>query len=450
VIFNEKNLKIVSQHIDTLVLSYTANDPKHFQKFKAHIDFAKRLKKEAQEISEELGAKYVKSDLGLDMGQFKVSSRGGSNGYGVYIENENIMLWAGDFKYESDKPHIRVRFRSSYLFQVGHKRAVETVGILVSKLLGTYTTKVNEIHLATDVAGVNYTYSDGLRFQTLMSRGGFCEITDFRSYARTNAMTGFTFGKGDFMMRIYDKTQKISQSPSEAYIKAMWRVNGWEDDKKNRVWRHEIQMRRDVILSIIPKNLPNEYEYVTKHLSTLWFYGINRLQWVNLTSDEINRVEIASSANTKKSIYYRAKNDPSRFHFWDMLKVWQEDDIYKVIDPQKDVKECKLKTAEKYIKAFVGSVYKAVGTNPNELSGVVREVNERLKTWEGYTLHDYGVMKVADNFVENERIIKRFGVNPNIDYKSIVFMSLNDLRQTLQNIKNPNIQKVVDIFTEVA
>ncbi|WP_332444354.1 hypothetical protein [Wolinella succinogenes] len=434
--------KVVSQHVDTLVVGYRPNHKdSFFRLYSSMLEKLEILKSQARE-EDSFGSKFVESDLGLSLGNFRISSRGNGK-YAYYVENESFIAFIGRFDFDRDDlPHVVVRFRSHFLFQVGVKKALDLVDRFVNSFCGSTTRQLNEIHLATDVWGIRYEYLDGLRFQTKMGRKNFCEIMDFREYGRYTRVQGYHFGKGDFLFRIYDKTKKIQQSPSESYVIQKWTMNGYEKDLGFPVQRHELQLRRAEIKKFIPRDYSHdEVIFFLEKLDSLWFYGLSKIEFVSLTNDEVLRIGSSDNANTKRSIYFRAKNDSSRFHFWQILQCWDDSFDPEQLQPLRAVKEAKAKTAERLLKGFFASAYKALGCNPYELSRLVISLNQRLKDFEGVNLHEYALSKVAGDFVKNERLISRYGINPTHDYRLVASEALYQFNQVLLSVNNPEYTK---------
>lgn len=441
--------KIVSQHVDTLVVGYKPADLAQFHAtYPTLLEQLEALKRKAQE-SDSFGAKFVESDLGLNLGKFRISSKGNGR-YAYYLENESFIAFVGRFDFENDMPHITIRFRSHFLFQVGVVRSLELVGRFVSSFLGANVRQLNELHLATDIWGLRYDYLDGLRFQTQMGRKNYCEVMDFREYGRYTRVQGYHFGKGDFLFRIYDKTKKIQQSPSESYVMEKWKLNGYKKDLGFPVQRHELQLRRAELKRFLPKGYAgDEVAFFLSKLDSLWFYGLSKIEYVALTNDEVARLGATDNANTKKSIYYRAKTDPDRFHFWAILRSWDDSYSPELFTPVRAVKEAKLKTAERLLKGFFASAYKALGTNPLELPRIVLSVDRNLKDFEGVSLHEYAASKVASDFVKNERLIRKYGINPEHDYRAAAASSTFAFMEVLANVNNKTYTRDVDRALEL-
>lgn len=66
-------------------------------------------------------------------------------------------------------------------------------------------------------------------------------------YHKDTKFTGFTFGKGDLMARVYNKHFEISNGRSykkdKSFFKKIWDTHGWNQSKD--VWRIEFQIRRE-------------------------------------------------------------------------------------------------------------------------------------------------------------------------------------------------------------
>ena len=181
-------------------------------------------------------------------------------GFSVTLRNQDVSISFKTVKMQSSlktnksstqmnqthTPIIKVEFRSSFLARLGHVGAMQYVNELItSYILKEYLIKVSEIHLATDIQGYDFTELDYYRFKTL-KRNNIKHVEDNSSsiYYTGRNFTGFTFGSGDEMLRIYNKTVEISKNPDKAFIKHFAWSNSPDYNPDSTVWRIEIQYRQ--------------------------------------------------------------------------------------------------------------------------------------------------------------------------------------------------------------
>lgn len=94
-------------------------------------------------------------------------------------------------------------------------------------------------------------------------------------------------------------------------------------------------------------------------------------------------------------------------------------------------KEAKLGTLRKKIKEVV-SLAARLGLTPEDLKNFVAETDSKMQTFEGITLEQYGELKVIDSFAYNERLAKKFSVEPPRNML-LVRYSYDDLFQAFVN-----------------
>lgn len=76
--------------------------------------------------------------------------------------------------------------------------------------------------------------------------------TPVANYRQGAIPTGYSYGKGDIMIRIYNKWNEITSNPSykndKRFFSTLWTQHEW--DKSHDVWRTEIQLRRPVLVEL--------------------------------------------------------------------------------------------------------------------------------------------------------------------------------------------------------
>ena len=73
------------------------------------------------------------------------------------------------------------------------------------------------------------------------------------SFASGREVTGYRFGKGNLLIRIYNKWEevsaKVSYKQDKRFFAQLWAQQGW--DKTQDVWRIEIQLRREALHELV-------------------------------------------------------------------------------------------------------------------------------------------------------------------------------------------------------
>lgn len=464
-------IKIVHQGVDTLVLSCFCNDEVSYNKvFKPFVERVKICKEDAKALNSYGGSdgKFVKNSLGLGLGDFLISSTGKGAFIG-FVKNSDIFFFVGDSPYGSlVTPQIKIQFTSLYLLKVGHVKAHEIAKHLLQRILGHYRIKVNRIDLCTDITGIRYTPSDAIRFQSLKRRAMYSDIMQYEDesietdklpslpvlnehtlneFARYQKFEGVQFGKSPHMFRIYDKIKQISPKKDAPYVFAKWKLNGLELKPDSTVFRHEVELGRGFLKTIIPPAV-DEVDFVFKNLPSLWSEGLGICQWVDLTSDEISKIsELKVQPQAISRIYIRAKADKTRFDLWGFINQW--DGVFcEKLEKLPYIKQANIQQCKKALKAFVSAVYTHVGANPYNLSYVVNEVVREMSD-EGLSLHNYGVSKLASSFVENQKSIEKSGLSLHNPFQFQAHEGIKEFNKALSEIQDTKAIKPIEKALEI-
>ena len=437
--------KILHQGIDFLTIDYFCKRADYyFSRFLPLLDRLEEYKKEAQS-QENFGVKFVKKKIikddieMVDFGYWFVSSKG-LHRFSFYIENQDFRVFISKAKLNGDLPQIRVEVPAKTIFRLGVERAIALFEVMMKYLFCDYERRVSRIDLATDIGGIMYVPNDFYRFQTRMGMSQFIEDIKVANYMRFQRFQGIQFGKGDKVFRIYDKTQKISKSPNEAYIIEKWKFNSYDD--RYPVYRHEIQYRREEIKKFIPYFCDDEVDYILKHIGNLWFKAISLVEYVPLNDDEIIRIynNPLIKSDTKRKIFYRAKKDKKRFQFWDVLRTWENKE-YTPLLKFKEYKPYSVDNVKKLFKAFFGSLFKYSGGDLTKFRDIVKEVEEDLRK-DGADLISYGLLKVATSWINNYEAIMLSGkVIPENEYIKVVNL-YDEFIRAMKEVNNKDYKRV--------
>lgn len=307
---SQSNYVVLSQIVDTLKLHFYHGESTTAQSL---IDYAKKisllgdLKDDAYAVKNSNNEmRFVNHTLGGD--RFRVMATT-VKGFSVTLENQDVSI---SFKCVSQKtekdypekfdfnslvdtqkqPVIRVEFRASFLARVGHKNAIDYVLRLVRReFFSSYLIKVSEIHLATDIQGYNFHELDRQRFRT-RKKTSTAHDSDRGTdgfYYFGKKFTGFSFGSGDDMIRIYNKSFEIQQNPDKAFIKMFaWEQNPDYNPNKE-VWRIEAQYRRAKLKTMYDDDngLLDGFENVLKAIPSLWRRALDSFTLIDLKESTV-------------------------------------------------------------------------------------------------------------------------------------------------------------------
>ena len=462
--------KVVHQGIDTLVFGVNCTDEAVFYtKFKRFVSIVKTAKEAAQAVNT-FGEKFYKTDLGLNYGDFFVSSKGLGGSYFGFVKNDDVFFSVSDTDFEANSLyHIKLQFRSIYLLKYGFIVCIEQVEKFLFDIFeGKFEIKILRLDVCSDVAGIKYTPIDFFNFRSLKKISHFSQATiketgddsvivseddtdlskvyladiNVNNFMRFNRFEGMSFGKNPDMFRVYDKIKQIEQKNISTLIFTKWELNGFDFDRDKYVFRHEVEFWRLRIRKLMPIDVKDEVDYLINNVGKFWATGLNICKWYDLTESERSRI----SSNILKDsgyrmIYKRCDQDETRLKFWDFLADWDEAKFAK-LSKHDFIKSKDLKQAKKALKAFVSAVYTNLGYDFNNFLVVLDEVKKDLQR-EGLNLHEYGLSKLAGNFNKNEKTINDCGLCIDNPLTSSVYFALDEFLISLREIRSEKYKKPI-------
>jgi len=459
--------KIVHQGIDTLVIGVNSLDEIAYNtKFKPFVAQIRRAKEAAQTIKT-FGEKIEKTNLGLNYGDFLVSSKS-TGAYIGYVRNDDVFFNVADTEFNvKSLYHLKLQFRSIYLLKYGHDYCMTQVKRFLTDIFGeNYSIKILRLDVCSDVAGIKYTPVDFFNFRSLKKISNYGEsiskdegdglISDedevkslidlntvtINNFMRFNRFEGMSFGKNPDMFRVYDKIKQIKNQNISELVFTKWELNGFDSNKDMCVFRHEVEFGRARIQKLIPFNTVDEVAYLFSNLGKFWATGLNICKWYDLSVKERERISNNSvQTDSIRKIYQRCDQDETRFKLWDFLADWDEAKFIK-LSKHDFIKSKDLKQAKKALKAFVSAVYTNLGYDYNNFLIVLDEVKKDLAN-QGLNLHEYGLSKLAGSFSKNEKIINDCGLYIENPLTSSVYFGLDEFIIALKEIRSEKYKKPI-------
>ena len=148
-----------------------------------------------------------------------------------------------------------------------------------------------------------------------------------------------------------------------------------------------------------------------------------------------------------RKIYQRCDLDINRLKFWDFISTWGDDKV-KALTMHDLIQSRNIKKAKMALKAFVSAVYTNLGVSGENFLYVFTETLKDLEK-DGLSLHEYGLSKLAGNFLKNEKTIK----NQNLDVDNPLFdvftASLNDFFVAISQIRNDDYKRPIETALKV-
>jgi len=206
--------------------------------------------------------------------KFSVSPKG-SHGYEYLLQNNDMTIQIAERATGgSAYPEVRVTWRSEYLWRHGWRGTYAYVASWIRHWALGSVEKVSRADLCIDVA---------MPLPEVNLRAGECvsharNKTEFHVQRHLKGMdeTGFVFGQGDLLCRVYDKRAEIKVSHKDWFME-MWRKNGWNGT--DPVTRVEFQVRRDHL----KEQQIETVQDLENQLADLWMYFSQ--EWLSIRDE---------------------------------------------------------------------------------------------------------------------------------------------------------------------
>lgn len=215
-------------------------------------------------------------DLREDGGAFLLQPYGW-RGWSVRMDSPRYTVCLGA---PDPFPAVYIMVRSAFLHTVGAEEALSITNELVVRDLcdRAVEVRVSRADVYADQQGWAPRPSDLGRFTTrAVARRVFeepdCEgvpLPPRRMHATGRRFSGFTFGKGAVVARIYDKTLEMART-GDTWPDVLWP----DHDPARPVWRVEFQFRREAVHQFGIRTIPQ----LLDGRQDLWEYGT---RWLSL------------------------------------------------------------------------------------------------------------------------------------------------------------------------
>jgi hypothetical protein len=191
----------------------------------------------------------------------------GWRGYPFWLSSPRYELFVGA---AAPFPPVYVALHSPYIHTLGIEEAVgEIQSQLTGLLCGEVSLVPSRVDLYADTQGWQPTAVDFGRFVCRGVRRQLYEQPR-QLHASGRRLSGFMFGKGDVVARIYDKTLEMQVRGST------WQELMWQDrDPADAVWRVEFQFRRRGLTTFGIRSMDEAF----RSRQDLWEYGT---RWLSL------------------------------------------------------------------------------------------------------------------------------------------------------------------------
>lgn len=461
--------KKIAQVVDTIKLHFYHGEnttSREMLDYTKTVSMLSDLKDEAYSIKHSNNdMRYVNYQFGMD--RFRVMATT-VRGFSVTLQNNDVSIslksvskkvlpehFPENYDYSQIveapiQPVIRAEFRASFLARVGHENAINYVVKLVERfLIQSYSIKISEIHLATDIQGYSFHHRDYYRFkkrkdQTKEHKQNGSDDTFFWN-GRT--FTGFSFGQGDDMLRIYNKTKEIKKFPDKDFVKMLVWEHNPDYDPYAEVWRIEVQYRREKLKTMYDSEhgLLDGFENILASIPSLWNKALENVKMLDF-SDEIclehyNGYKLNSLGEKIPLLYEAVKSRIRRaltHPLWEFLKGWKGQK-YGVIKPHEAPKTSSFQWVANSIKSLLSTLLKHAGElSPKIIEDAFLRAEEETIRDKGLTLVDNAVNNTLDYLGDVVRYAESTGVTGYVE---------RDIFSTLQKNLSMYVREVtINLF----
>ena len=165
----------------------------------------------------------------IDGESFLLQPYGSSSGYPLVLTNRRFKIECGEF----NNPSFFITFRSEALWHEGAKQLhgwiiqwANSIG-----LVAVQTESLSRVDFSFDY------YLPVIDFDENSFISRSTKDSQFRSHGQTQT---FSFGKGDVVLRVYDKVAEINEQSHKHWFYDLW-------GKTEDVWRIEWQIRKSLL-----------------------------------------------------------------------------------------------------------------------------------------------------------------------------------------------------------
>ncbi len=337
------SVETISQHVDTLKTHYYINKNIEDEDFYRYTNLIKSLlvlKKQSQETSNEYGdTKSINHFFGTH--KFNIMPTA-IKGFSILLQNADCSIALRQSKSKvNPSPSIKVEFRAEFLARKGYMEAIKIINTLIETyVLSTFNIKISEIHLATDIQGYNFSHLDFFKMKTRSRKSATFEDESIEAkasmYGGITTFTGFTFGGGDYHMRIYNKTKEIISKRNKAFAEThLWEhKNNYNENET--VWRIEIQIRRAKLKKMVSSdgNTLDNYYNILNNIPSLWNKALSDYNMKNFSekqSFDLLRGKRTLKNGTDKPLtkyaIYKIFSRTETMPLWEGIKTWNGHEI---------------------------------------------------------------------------------------------------------------------------
>jgi hypothetical protein len=186
-------------------------------------------------IKEQLRMNKSREPRAVTLGgtEYFIYPYGSSSGYPFVLSNEDFKIELGEFNH----PSCFVTFRSQALWR-------QSPLTLHDKLVAWAKSVGCEMQQPESLSRVDFCFDYSLTERDF-DADSFVSLSDKDSQHRENGnIQTFAFGKGDIVLRVYDKIAEIRQQSAKVWFHELW-------GQDEQVWRIEWQVRKPILKAFL-------------------------------------------------------------------------------------------------------------------------------------------------------------------------------------------------------
>jgi hypothetical protein len=242
----EDSLKLLLHGIDTLQCAYYLRPAEE----KTGLDFG-LLSKTREEIRQTTLKNSVPIKIGIN--EFLLQPYGTASGYPLVLKNRDFKIELGEFNW----PNFFVTFTSEALWR-------DSAFVLHDKFLKWVESIGFKVFKNETLSRVDFTFDYYLPELDFNEDHFVSRSTKDSQHRENKKPQTFQFGKGDIVLRIYDKVAEINQKSEKVWFFGLW-------GQSEGVWRIEWQVRKELLkrFGIITfKDLEERHGDILRYLAT--------------------------------------------------------------------------------------------------------------------------------------------------------------------------------------
>ena len=241
------------------------------------LDILQFMKRKLQETEDEQVAVFRSKELEWNL------QRTGTSKFSYRLKAGDVTLLFSSRTSKGNIPNFRLEIGSltsqTWLFQT-----INDIRLWLERQGAEFEKEqVSEVHLAADLIGLDL-QSQGIEDQKRWVQRSH----SFAPYYEHRKLTGVSMGKGNFMLRIYDKVTELKRSENKQEIfTELWQVSAYNEHPVTRV---EFQLRRPILKEFNHVEYCNQVETVKQlyfGIRALWKYATT--EWAKFMADAIDR-----------------------------------------------------------------------------------------------------------------------------------------------------------------